>query len=121
MKTVAIMNDKESLREIDKVCRICWPEMKVLSTSFGKRGAKITDKELPDIIFLDLSLPDISGFEVLKQIRQRSHSPIIVVSGTNSSEDITMAFELGADEFILKPIYQPELVAHVRTLTSKVK
>ena len=73
----------------------------------------------PDIVILDLNLPDIDGFDVLKQIRCCSEVPVVVLSFFNYEADIIKSLELGADEYIVKPFRQLEFMARVRALLRK--
>lgn len=86
---------------------------------FCKNGAELINRlydsshEVPDIIFLDLNMPILSGFETLRQIRENDkfkNIPIIAIYSTSASEDgITNSFNLGANAYIVKPIYFDEL------------
>ncbi len=75
----------------------------------------------PDIVLLDIRLPDISGIEILRQIRANSIMPIIVVSGFGKDNERVIALESGADDFIVKPFSSPELVARVKALLRRVE
>ena len=68
----------------------------------------------PDLVLLDLGLPDIEGIEVLKQIRQNSSIPIIVVSARSSETEKVMALDYGSDDYVTKPFNAAELLARIR-------
>jgi two-component system response regulator VicR len=74
------------------------------------------ETEEPDIVILDLGLPDISGFEVLSQTRLFSHVPIIILTVRADESDVVKGLEWGADDYILKPFRQLELLARVKAL-----
>ncbi|MDD4729752.1 MAG: response regulator [Dysgonamonadaceae bacterium] len=74
----------------------------------------------PDIIVLDLGLPDMDGTEVIKQIRERSNNPIIVVSAREEENVIISALDCGADDYITKPFYTGELLARIRVAQRKI-
>jgi two-component system, OmpR family, KDP operon response regulator KdpE len=79
----------------------------------GARALRIADARRPDIVLLDLGLPDLDGIEVIKSIRAWSAVPIIVVSaGTDEAQRIA-AFQAGADDYVLKPFSVPELLARL--------
>ncbi len=119
MKAVAIMDDEETLENITQACHICWPDAELVSTNLGQKGIELVETESPDIVFLDLGLPDINGFDVLKQIRCYSQVPMIVLSFLRDETAIVKSLALGADEYLVKPVGQLEFVAHVRALLRK--
>ncbi len=86
----------------------------------GQRAIYMITRQRPDLILLDLHLPDIHGIDLLRNIRAKSFIPMIVVSGTGSQDDKVASFELGADDFIVKPFSMDELVARVRALLRRV-
>lgn len=116
MKALTILNNKDTLDDISQVFQMCLPECKLISANSGKKGIELLGNESPDILIIDLNLPDIGGFDVLKQIRRYSQVPIIVLSFQNDEADVVKALELGADEYIIKPFRQLEFAAHVRAL-----
>lgn len=84
----------------------------------GQQTLDALGKESPTVVLLDLMMPKLTGFDVLMKIRQREQRPrIIVVSGRGRDEDVTRAFELGADDYITKPFNPEELVARLARLT----
>lgn len=87
----------------------------VIRSNNGKEAISSTAGFSPDLILLDLGLPDIDGLEVLKQIRQWSDVPIIVVSARTNEKEKVEALDLGADDYITKPFGTSELLARVRT------
>jgi two-component system KDP operon response regulator KdpE len=68
----------------------------------------------PDLVLLDLGLPDMDGLEVIRSIRQRANTPIVVLSGRDAEHDKVTALDLGADDFLRKPFGVNELLARVR-------
>lgn len=74
----------------------------------------------PDIILLDLELPDIHGIEIIKRVRAQSFLPMIVISGLTNQAEKVAALEAGADDFLAKPFAPDELVARVRALLRRV-
>ena len=70
----------------------------------------------PDLVLLDLRLPDIDGFEVCRRLRERSRVPIIVVSARGEEVDRVVGLELGADDYIVKPYGLRELVARIHAV-----
>jgi DNA-binding response OmpR family regulator len=118
MKMMLIIEDDEEIVEaVSLVFQIRWPEAKIVSTHYGKKGVELAATEQPDVIILDLGLPDINGFDVLRQIRQFSEVPIIIVTARAEEKDIIKGLELGADDYITKPLRQLELIARIKAQT----
>ncbi|MEE9400996.1 MAG: response regulator transcription factor [Dehalococcoidia bacterium] len=114
MKALIIEDDPEIVESISLTFQIHWPEAQLVSTHMGRKGTELAESEAPDIIILDLELPDMSGFEVLKQIRLFSSVPIIVLTVRAEEADIVKGLESEADDYILKPCGQLELLARVK-------
>ena len=90
-------------------------DYKVLSANTGKAGLEIISSQCPDIILLDLGLPDIDGVDIIKKVREWSSCPIIVISARTSEREKVLALDLGADDYITKPFGTSELLARIRT------
>ena len=116
MKVLVIEDDKNIVDVIALSLKIRWPETKIVSTHLGKEGILLTENQGPDVVILDLGLPDISGFEVLKAIRLYSSVPILILSVLGEEENIVKGLELGADEYIVKPFRQLELLARMKAV-----
>ncbi|MCD9153105.1 response regulator transcription factor [Aeromicrobium duanguangcaii] len=80
----------------------------------GRSALQIIDERMPDVVLLDLGLPDIDGISVLKQLRSFSQVPVIVVSARSEPDDKVEALDLGADDFVTKPFSLEELFARIR-------
>jgi DNA-binding response OmpR family regulator len=80
----------------------------------GRLGLAHVASEQPDIVLLDLRLPDVSGFEVCREIRQRSNVPIIIVTAQTDTHDLVAGLEAGADDYVTKPVNTKELAARIR-------
>jgi two-component system, OmpR family, response regulator RegX3 len=79
-------------------------------------GAAALDAPLPDLVLLDLRLPDLDGYEVCRELRARSEVPIIVVTARGEEVDRVVGLELGADDYVVKPFGLRELVARIRAV-----
>jgi len=90
----------------------------VCSAYGGQEGIDSARRSLPSLILLDLTMPDVDGFEVLRDLKgdeATMHAPIILLSGSNETQDIIMGLELGAADFVKKPFDFAELRARVRS------
>ena len=88
---------------------------KVISTFNATEGLSLATSLCPDVVLLDLGLPDMDGLEVIRHIRSWSQLPIIVLSARTSEEEKVRALDLGADDYITKPFGTSELLARIRT------
>ena len=77
---------------------------------------ELAKTEFPDIITLDLGLPDIDGFEVLRQIRSFSNVPVVILTARGEEKDRIKGLELGADDYIVEPFSPSELIARLKAL-----
>jgi len=87
--------------------------------SSGREGIALVSELQPDLIVLDLGLPDMDGTEVCRQVRATSDVPIIVVSARDEEVDRVVALEMGADDYIVKPFGMRELVARIHAITRR--
>lgn len=81
----------------------------------GAEGLSIITSQCPDIILLDLGLPDMDGIEIIQKVRKFTHIPIIVISARIQEEEKVLALDSGADDYITKPFGTSELMARIRT------
>lgn len=116
MKALIIEDDAEIVEFISLAFEVGWPSAELISTHQGNKGVELVETESPDVVILDLGLPDITGFEALKRIRLFSAVPVIIVTVRESEADIVKGLEWGADEYVVKPFGQLELLARVRAV-----
>jgi two-component system KDP operon response regulator KdpE len=80
----------------------------------GIEGLKVMREMNPDVILLDLSLPDLTGEEVLAEIRRDRKTPVIILTANDTDDDKVKLLDLGADDYLVKPFHRPELMARIR-------
>jgi len=114
MKALIIEDAPEIVESISLAFQIHWPEAQLVSTHMGKKGIELAESEALDIIILDLGLPDMSGFEVLEKIRLFSSVPIIILTVKAEEANVVKGLEWGADDYIVKPCGQQELLARIK-------
>lgn len=85
----------------------------------GRSALQVVDERVPDVVLLDLGLPDLDGVSVLRQLRSFTEVPVIVVSARSDSDDKVEALDLGADDYVTKPFSLEELLARVRAATRR--
>jgi two-component system KDP operon response regulator KdpE len=121
MKTLIIEDDKGIIDAVSAAFEFRWPSTVLLEAQTGKKGISMAQSESPDVIILDLNLPDISGFDVLKEIREFSTTPIIILTVRSEDEDIMRGLEIGADDYIVKPFNYLTLLARVKAVLRRVE
>jgi len=114
VEVLIIEDAPEIVEAVSIVIELRWPESKIISTDLGEQGIDLVGSASPNVIILDLGLPDISGFDVLKRIRLFSDIPILILTASSDESYIVKGLECGADDFIVKPFKQLELLARIR-------
>ena len=90
-------------------------DYRISTAHTGKEALPIITSQCPDLILLDLGLPDMDGMEIIQQVRTWSSIPIIVLSARTQEQEKVRALDLGADDYLTKPIGTSELLARIRT------
>ncbi len=116
MKILVIEDDPDVAEFINLALGIGWPGLEIVVAPTGEKGIELAGAINPDIVTVDLGLPGVNGFEVIKAIRVFSKVPIIVLTVRGEERDIVRGLELGADEYVVKPFGQMELIARIRAL-----
>ena len=86
---------------------------RVITADSGKSGLSLISSQCPDLVLLDLGLPDIDGNDIITSVREWTSCPIIVISARTNERDKVTALDLGADDYITKPFGTPELMARI--------
>ena len=115
MKKILIVDDEKPISDIIKF-NMTKEGYEVVTAFNGREAIELFEAEKPDIIILDLMLPEIDGLEVAKTIRKTSSVPIIMLSAKDSEFDKVIGLELGADDYVTKPFSNRELQARVKAL-----
>jgi two-component system, OmpR family, KDP operon response regulator KdpE len=97
-----------------------WREIDVLGATDGEAALDAVEREHPEIVLLDVGLPDIDGFEVLRRIREFSDVPVVMLTARDDSMDKVKGLELGADDYVTKPFNHLELMARVRAVLRRL-
>jgi DNA-binding response OmpR family regulator len=118
-KKILVIDDEPQIVEI------CMDYLKsggysVLSAQNGREGVDLARKEQPDLVVLDLMMPEMDGLEVCRALRKESDVPIIMLTARVEETDKLIGLELGADDYITKPFSPRELVARVKTVLRRV-
>ena len=119
-KPVVLVVDDEP--QILRVMRASLPirGYEVLTASSGEEALNQLGKQVPDLVILDLAMPEMSGLEVCRRIREFSTVPIIILSAKGSESDKVAALDLGADDYVTKPFGMDELLARARAVLRRL-
>ena len=93
----------------------------VLTTNSSRESLDIVERVMLDLIILDLLMPEMDGWQLCKAIREMTRTPILIISAIESSEIITKTLNLGADDYLVKPVSSITLLAHVKNLVRRHK
>ena len=93
----------------------------VVQATDGEEALAAIERRHPDLIILDLELPGMSGLEMLSRLRPRVQAPVIVVSGREAESERVLAFDLGADDYVVKPVLSREFAARVRAALRRTR
>lgn len=115
MRRILIIDDEQQIRRLLEIAFASrdW-EVFLAPTAF--EGLQAVQASRPDLVLLDLNLPDMSGLEALKRLREWSTVPVIMVSVRNAEADIVALLNAGADDYIVKPFYTNELMARAEAV-----
>ena len=113
MKKILIIDDDKPISDIIKF-NLNKEGYETITAFDGREALKKFEEESPDLIILDLMLPELDGLEVAKEVRKTSHIPIIMLSAKDSEFDKVIGLEIGADDYVTKPFSNRELLARVK-------
>jgi two-component system, OmpR family, response regulator VicR len=121
MKILLIDDDRDILDAVTVGFHFGWRESTVVTAMTGGDGLRLFVEHAPDIVVLDLTMPDMNGFEVLREIRRISDVPVIVLTARQTEANHVRGLDLGADDYVTKPFSQRELLARVQAVTLLAK
>ncbi|ERJ11256.1 response regulator transcription factor [Haloplasma contractile] len=119
MKKILIIEDEKNVIEVVEAY-LTKEGYTVYKSTNGKEGLSIFNQKAPDLLVLDLMLPDISGEEICKEVRKKSNVPIIMLTAKSAVEDRIKGLSIGADDYLVKPFSPKELVMRVRTVLRRL-
>jgi DNA-binding response OmpR family regulator len=112
---ILVIDDDPAMTELLEIIleAIC---AKVYTAFNGQQGIELCQKEKPDVIILDLMMPEPDGWQVCRTIRQFSQVPILILSALDNPGLIAKALDAGADDYLIKPVSSSMLIAHIQNL-----
>lgn len=112
--TILIIDDEPQIRKMLSIT-LASNNYKVIEAATAKEGLTLVASHPPDLVLLDLGLPDESGHEVIKRLREWYSNPVIILSVQSNESDIITALDNGANDYLVKPFRTGELLARIRT------
>ena len=118
-RTILVVDDEQEILEMLESIFQRAGYAHILTAASGEAALKIWKEKQPDIIILDVMLPDMDGFAVLKRIREISKIPVLMLTARGEAEDKFSGFENGADDYLIKPFLPKELLFRVQAILKR--
>ncbi|MBV8715922.1 MAG: response regulator transcription factor [Chloroflexi bacterium] len=119
---ILVVDDDARLREALEVgLQLQWEDAHVLSAADGESGLDLFFEEEPDVVLLDVTMPRMNGFDVLKAIRRVSDTPVIMLTARGEDVDQVRGLELGADDYVPKPFSHLALMARIKAVLRRAE
>ncbi len=115
---ILVIDDDPAMTELLKIL-LQATKAQVFAANSGQEGIDITRKTSPDIVILDLMMPEMDGWQVCKIIREFSQVPILILSALDHPGMVAAALDAGADDYLIKPVSSGMLVAHIQNLLKR--
>jgi DNA-binding response OmpR family regulator len=119
-KLILVVDDEERMVRFIRL-NLEHDGFRVVSAFNGSQAMEQVRTALPNLILLDVMLPDFDGFEILRRIRESSNVPVIMLTAKGEEDDRVRGLELGADDYVTKPFSQRELVSRVRAVLRRIE
>ncbi len=121
MKILVVDDDPQILEALRLGFQLQWQGSTVLSARSGDEAIRVFFDQLPDVVLLDVTMPGKNGYEVLKEIRQVSDVPVVMLTARGEEIDQVRGLELGADDYVVKPFSHMALLARIRAVLRRAE
>lgn len=121
MKILVVDDDKNIVEAITIGFQLQWQDVEIITAVDGEKGLTAFYDHIPDVVLLDVMMPYKDGFSVLKEIRQSSDVPVIMLTARGDELDKVKGLELGADDYLTKPFSHMELFARIRAVLRRTQ
>ena len=118
-KLILVVDDEERMSRFIRL-NLEHDGFRVIEASRGMSAIQLIRERMPDLVILDVMMPDLDGFEVLKLIRETSQVPVVMLTAKGEEDDKVHGLELGADDYVTKPFSPRELVSRVRAVLRRI-
>ena len=120
LRTILVVEDEPKILRIvcDYLDRAGFRSVEAVD---GRSALQLAQRDRPDLVVLDLGLPDMDGLDVIRRLRERSRVPVVVLTARGEESDRLVGLELGADDYVVKPFSPKEVVARVRAVLRRTE
>ncbi|MBI5631241.1 MAG: response regulator transcription factor [Elusimicrobia bacterium] len=115
---ILIIDDSPDMRKLMRLT-LRKERYHVTTVKYGRSGLALADKIHPNLVILDIGLPDVDGLDILKSLRARERMPVIILTASTKEADCLVGLKLGADDYLVKPISMTQLAARVEAVLSR--
>ena len=120
MKVLVVDDAPEIVESVRIGFAVQWREVDVLSAGTGRQALELVESESPDLVLLDIGLPDLDGYKVLEELRFFSDVPVVMLTARDDTIDKVKGLELGADDYVTKPFNHLELLARIKAVLRRL-
>jgi two-component system KDP operon response regulator KdpE len=120
VKILVVDDAPEVVESVRLGLMVQWREVEVLAAGTGREGLDLVEREAPDLVLLDIGLPDMDGYKVLEEIRFFSDVPVVMLTARDNTVDKVKGLELGADDYVTKPFNHLELLARIKAVLRRL-
>jgi DNA-binding response OmpR family regulator len=121
MKILIVDDDHDLLEALGLGLQLQWPGIDVITATDGEAALARFFDDIPDVILLDVGLPRLDGFQVLRKIRQVSDTPVLMLTARGEELDKVRGLEIGADDYVTKPFSPLELLARIKAVLRRTE
>jgi DNA-binding response OmpR family regulator len=119
-KTILVVDDKANVRQLLSEY-LTGQGFKVVTATNGREALYTARHEVPDVILLDIMMPEMDGYEFLREYRRERSIPVIIITAKEEETDAVLGLELGADDYVIKPFRMRELAARVKAVLRRAE
>lgn len=120
MKVLIVDDSAEVVESVRLNFLLLWPGSDVIAAGTGAAALHLVDAAQPDVILLDIGLPDLNGLEILERLRLTSDVPVIMLTARDATAEKIKGLQLGADDYVTKPFNHQELIERVRAVLRRL-
>jgi two-component system KDP operon response regulator KdpE len=121
VKILVVDDDPEVMESISLGLSLHWRDVEVLGATDGEQALDLVEQQRPNLVLLDIGLPRKDGYQVLREIRDFSDVPVIMLTARDEAMDKVKGLELGADDYVTKPFNHLELLARINALLRRLE
>lgn len=120
MKLLLVDDDPDVVESVRLGLQMQWRDLEVIAVGSGGEALAAVEEERPDLVLLDIGLPDMDGYAVLTELRRFSETPVIMLTARDEAIDRVRGLELGADDYVAKPFNHLELFARIKAVLRRL-